>query len=104
MELARQLTWSNALVEMYHYRTRDQVEVDIVLESQDGRVVAIEVKAASTVHDDDFRGIRHLSDRIGDDLVAGYVLYTGERDYSFGPKFRALPISAIWEVASPHRS
>ncbi len=99
MEIARQITWSDQEIEMSHYRTRDQVEVDIVLEDRRGRVVAIEVKAASTVGRDDFRGLRHLGDRLGDDLVAGFVLYLGEQTLPFGPRLLAMPVSALWEVA-----
>lgn len=99
MEIARQLTWSRERAELYHYRTRDQVEVDIVLENRRGQVVAIDVKAASTVRADDFRGIRYLADRLGDDFLVGIVLYTGQQTLPFGPNFRAMPISAVWETA-----
>lgn len=47
---------------------------------------------------EDFRGLRHLADRLGDDLVAGFVLYTGTETLPFGPRFRAVPISALWEA------
>jgi predicted AAA+ superfamily ATPase len=96
MELARQLSWSQTRAELFHYRTKDKVEVDIVLENRRGQVVAIDVKASATVRTDDFRGINHLAARIGDDLLAGLVLYTGEDTFAFGPKNRAVPISAIW--------
>ena len=36
MELARQLTWTGRRVELSHYRTRDGVEVDAVLEDRAG--------------------------------------------------------------------
>ncbi|WP_409185249.1 ATP-binding protein [Amycolatopsis sp. VS8301801F10] len=98
MELARQLTWSGNRAELYHYRTKDKVEVDAVLENPRGQVVAIEVKAATTVTSGDFRGLRHLEQRLGDDFLAGYVLHTGPGTLPFGPKFRALPISALWQL------
>lgn len=98
MEIERQLTWSDERVEQFHYRTRDKVEVDIVLENRRGQVVALDVKAGATVRPDDFRGIRHLAERVGDDLIAGVVLYTGGQTLSFGPKLRAVPIAALWEV------
>ncbi|MQY27086.1 hypothetical protein NRB56_26680 [Nocardia sp. RB56] len=97
MEIARQLTWSAPGIEMFHYRTRDQLEVDIVLENRRGQVVAVDVKAASTVRDEDFRGLRHLADRLGADLVAGIVLHTGPQTLAFGPRLRAVPIGALWE-------
>lgn len=100
MEIARQLTWSRTRADLFHYRTRDKVEVDLVLEDRRGRVVAIEVKSSATPSYDDFRGIRHLQDRLGEDLLAGYVLHTGPRTLPFGPKLRAVPISALWDVTA----
>jgi predicted AAA+ superfamily ATPase len=101
MELARQLTWSEERVELFHYRTKDKVEVDAVLENRQGRVVGIEVKASSTVRPDDFRGLRHLANRLGDDFVAGVVLYTGTQTLPFGERLRAMPVSSLWEAATP---
>jgi uncharacterized protein len=97
MELARQQSWNDTRVDLYHYRTRDQVEVDAVLENRRGEVVGIEVKASSTPRSDDFRGLRHLQDRLGDDFIAGLVLHTGQHTLPFGPKLRAMPISALWD-------
>lgn len=100
MEVARQLTWSEVRAEQSHYRTRDQVEVDIVLESRHGDVVAIGVKASSTVSPADFAGMRHLASRLGKRLVLGLVLHTGQQTVPFGPIMRAMPISALWQVGS----
>lgn len=97
MEIARQLEWSQTRADLFHYRTRDGVEVDLVLEQRSGEVVALDVKASSTVRVEDFRGIRHLKQRLGSDLIAGYVLYTGKEALSFGEGLRAVPISALWE-------
>jgi uncharacterized protein len=99
MELGRQLTWSEERVRLYHYRTKDGVEVDGLLESADGRVVGIEVKAGSAVRGEDLAGLRHLAARLGSRLVAGYVLYTGQQTLPFGERIRALPIDALWSVA-----
>jgi uncharacterized protein len=98
MELARQLTWSRQRAELFHYRTKDKVEVDAVLENRQGHVVGIEIKASSTVAAGDFRGLRHLAERIGDDFVAGIVFYTGTQILPFGPGLRAVPVSALWQL------
>ncbi|MFC7532517.1 ATP-binding protein [Actinoplanes sp. GCM10030250] len=97
-ELARQATWSEQLVELFHYRDQNKVEVDVILENRQRQVVAIEVKASSTVRHDDFRGLRRIADRLGDDLIAGIVLYTGTGTLPFGDKMRAIPVSALWQA------
>ncbi|MBO3739690.1 ATP-binding protein [Actinoplanes flavus] len=98
-ELARQSTWSDELVDLYHYRDQNKVEVDVILENRQRQVVAIEVKAASTVRSDDFTGLRKIAGRLGDDLIAGIVLYTGTSTLPFGDRMRAVPVSALWEVS-----
>jgi len=100
-ELARQLTWSHELADLYHYRDHNKVEVDAILENRQRQVIGIEIKASSTVRTDDFNGLRRLADKLGDDFLAGLVLYSGRTTLPFGSKFRAIPISAIWQLPSP---
>ncbi len=95
MELARQLTWSQERGRLYHYRTKDRVEVDAVIETPDGRVVGIEVKAGATVRTADLAGLRNLARQVGDRFVAGYVLYTGQQTLPFGDRLRAVPLDAL---------
>ncbi len=95
-ELARQLTWSDEPVRLFHFRDRDGVEVDAVLERASGEVVGIEVKASDTPRSDDFRGLRHLARRLGDRFRAGFVLHTGPQSLPFGDRLRALPVDALW--------
>jgi uncharacterized protein len=95
-ELARQLTWSELPITLFHYRTRDGEEVDGLLEANDGRLVGIEVKASSTVTEVDFRHLNHLKKRTGNAFHLGIVLYTGDRVLPFGPRMRAIPLDALW--------
>jgi predicted AAA+ superfamily ATPase len=97
-ELARQLSWAEEPVHLYHYRDRDQYEVDAILEHASGDIVAIEVKAAETVRLEDFRGIQRIARRLDDRLLAGIVLYAGRQALPFCGKLRALPISALWTL------
>ncbi len=98
-ELARQLTWAEEPVSLWHFRDRDGVEVDAVLERASGEVVGVEVKAAETVRSQDFRGLRHLASRFGDRFLAGVVLHTGTQSLPFGDRMRALPMAALWRAA-----
>jgi len=99
MELARQLTWARERAQLFHYRTKDKLEVDAILENRQGQVVGIEVKAAATVRSEDFSGLRHLAERLGTDFIAGIVLYTGAQTLPFGPALRAVPLGALWELS-----
>lgn len=99
MELARQLSWSNERGRLYHYRTRDNREVDAVIETPDGRIVGVEVKAGATVRTEDLNGLRNLAGLAGDRFVAGYVLYTGQQTLPFGDRIRAVPLGALWQLA-----
>jgi predicted AAA+ superfamily ATPase len=98
-EIARQLTWAQVSAQLFHYRDRDQNEVDGLLETYDGRVAGVEVKASETVRADDFRSLRLLQRRLGQRFVGGFVLYCGENPWSFGNGMHALPISALWTTA-----
>lgn len=65
-----------------HFRTRNgDHEVDLVIERGDGRVLAIEVKMAAHVDDDDVRHLVWLRDRLGSDLVDAIVVTTGRHAY-----------------------
>jgi len=98
MELARQLTWAEERGRLYHYRTKDKLEVDAVIETPDGRVIAVEVKAGATVRTEDLAGLRNLAAHLGDKFIAGYVFYTGQQTLSYGGRIKALPIDALWLV------
>jgi predicted AAA+ superfamily ATPase len=101
-ELARQITWQDNAPRQYHYRDRDSREVDIVLERRDGTVVGIEVKSAATASARDFRGLRHLRDKLGGRLRAGIVLYTGPSTVPFGDRLAAVPLAGLWTTAAAH--
>ncbi len=81
--------------QIYHYRDKDQVEVDFVLESSDRQLIGIEVKAAATVTRDDFRGLRKLQTLTGKRFISGIVLYDGEQVLTFGDGLWAIPLAIL---------
>ena len=98
-ELRRQASWQDVAVKLFHYRALHSArEVDVVLEARDGQVVGIEVKAASTVGERDFAGLRDLAEATGARFAGGYVLYGGAVSVPFGANLHALPVSALWRV------
>ncbi|MDT8366448.1 MAG: ATP-binding protein [bacterium] len=94
-ELRRLASWQEEGIAFHHFRDKDQVEVDVVLGSE-GRVAGVEVKAASTVTSDDFRGLRKLRDAVQKKFTAGVVLYDGDAVVGFGDRLHAVPISQLW--------
>ncbi len=99
MELFKQATWSKTMVRLYHFRTQNGQEVDILMEDAAGHVAGVEVKSAAAVSPNDFRHLRYLAEILGDRFVRGVVLYTGEEAVPFAPKFCALPVTALWDMA-----
>jgi len=96
-DLRRQASWHETPVRFYHFRDKDGVEVDIVLE-QAGKVTGVEVKAAATVTGKDFRGLKKLRETTGERFAAGVVMYDGENVAGFGENLFAIPIRALWET------
>ena len=98
-ELRRQASWLPEPVEFFHFRDRDDFEVDIVLEQGALAVAGVEVKAAATVKDADLRGLRKLRAVAGKRFVAGVVLYDGSAGIAFGDGLFAVPVRKLWEAA-----
>jgi uncharacterized protein len=99
-ELRRQGSWRADPVEFFHYRDRDDFEVDIVLEFGSSAVAGIEVKAAATVVEADFRGLRKLREAAGRQFRSGVVLYDGTATVDFGEGLFAVPLRRLWESRS----
>lgn len=98
-ELRRQASWHEETIRFYHFRDKDGCEVDIVLEMTGIAIAGVEVKAAATVAEADFRGLRKLMDASGARFAAGVVLYDGESAVRFGDGLFAVPIKALWTMA-----
>lgn len=72
-ELRRQASWHEDRYSFFHFRDRDQVEVDIVIERGMQAVSGVEVKAAATVTAADFRGLRKLRNATGARFAGGVI-------------------------------
>jgi hypothetical protein len=97
MELIKQASWSTTPVELYFYRDSDKREVDLVVESASGDVVAIEAKTAAATTASDLRGLRVLRDKLGERFKAGVVVYSGEHTLPIDDRIWAVPISGLWK-------
>ena len=99
-ELLKQKSWSEQDFELFHYRDRNGLEVDIILEFDDGRVLALEIKAATSFNARQFKGLAALRDALGERFVGGIVLNTGQAGYRYSERLWGLPVSALWQKSS----
>jgi predicted AAA+ superfamily ATPase len=95
-ELLRQASWLGGIAAHGHWRTYDGDEIDLVLERDDGGILAFEVKAAGQVSGRDMRHIRKLREALGERFLAGVALYTGARAYHVEDRLHVMPIDRIW--------
>ena len=97
-ELVKAAALSEEPTALSHYRDKDRVEVDLVLERSPGEVVGVEVKAGATVRPGDFKGLARLKEAAGQRFACGVVLHDGERVQETSPRLFAMPISVLWDA------
>jgi uncharacterized protein len=56
-------------------------EVDVIVEREDGKILALETKLASAVTAKDLSQLKWLRTQLGEDLIDAAVLYTGRHAY-----------------------
>lgn len=95
-ELRKQVSWLDEQVSTGHWRTHDGDEVDYVIEFDDGRVLAFEVKANERVAGADLKGLRTLRDTLGDRFIAGVALSTGLRSFTYEDRIHIMPVDRLW--------
>jgi predicted AAA+ superfamily ATPase len=93
-ELGKQGDWHHAGLKFYHFRNKDKVEVDIIIE-QGRQLAGVEIKAAATVNQSDFKGLKKLQAACGNNFIAGLVFYDGESILPFGDQLFAVPVSLL---------
>ena len=102
-EIRKQASWLDLPVALGHWRTSDGAEVDLVIEADDGAVVAFEVKASERAQGSDFRGLTQLRDAVGTRFTAGVMLTTGNRPYTVADRLHVLPIDSLWTPVTTTR-
>jgi uncharacterized protein len=98
MELRKLASWHDEDLDFFHYRDRDDYEVDMVIEHGSNAVAGVEVKSGATIREQDFAGLRRLQRQLGKKLKCGILLYDGERVLPFGDRMIAVPITALWSA------
>ena len=79
-----------------HLRTASgEHEVDLIVERDDGRIVALEVKLKTIVDDPDLRHLKWLEARLGDDVLDMVVVTTGSYAYRRPDGIAVVPAALL---------
>ncbi|MGE3920986.1 MAG: ATP-binding protein [Gammaproteobacteria bacterium] len=95
-ELRKQANFLDEKLKFSHYRDKEKVEVDIVIENSLDEVIGIEVKATASIKQSDLQGLKKLSTIADKKFKIGVLLFDGDHATSFGDKLFAIPIASLW--------
>ena len=96
-ELAAQIDAHDGEYNLFHYRDREQREIDFLIEREDGALLGIEVKSGSAINSNHFKHLRWFKENIAQDRpFVGIVLYSGTHTGSMGDNLWAVPFSVLW--------
>jgi hypothetical protein len=85
-----------AMASVKHLRTRGgEHEVDLIVERDDHRVLACEIKLSQTIDDKDVRHLRWLTNTIGDDLIDAVVITSGPAAYRRPDGIAVVPAALL---------
>ena len=108
-EIARQLAASGRRCTLYHWRNHQDRnhrgrEIDLVLESPNGNVVAVEIKATTSPAAGTVAHLRWLRDKLDaaapGTFQAGILLHTGPHTLSIGDRLHMRPIGSLWTASA----
>lgn len=96
-QLIAQAGWTDPDLHFWHYRDKDQVEVDLVI-THGARTWGVEIKASASTGPADAKGLRRLAEQCGGDFQGGVLFHAG-RDLlpMSDPRFLAVPLAELWE-------
>ena len=97
-QIIAQAGWMEEPPRFSHYRDKDKVEVDLVIE-QGRKVWGIEVKKAASIQAKDGAGLSRLAAQSGDQFQGGVLFYCGNNCLPLAEKnCFAVPVSWLWAL------
>jgi len=91
-EIIKWIKTMRRTIEVYFYRTRSGLEVDLLLVTEQG-ILGVEVKMRSSVAATDWRALKDIGERLGGDWLGGMVVYRGAQ-------IKKVAEPEIWAVPS----
>jgi uncharacterized protein len=97
LELHKQQGWSSTPFTLFHFRDLDGLEVDIVIELADGRLITLEVKSSTSITEKSWTNLIRFKDRFPDRNITGACLHAGTQTGIIDGWLHILPITALWQ-------
>jgi uncharacterized protein len=96
-QIIAQSGWTDPDLRFWHYRDKDQVEVDLVI-TRGRETWGVEIKAAATATPSDGRGLRRLAEQCGGYYRGGVLLYAGASALRLDEVGNlAAPLARLWD-------
>jgi len=91
-ELMKWIKTSQDNSEIYFYRTRSGMEVDVILQTENG-IIGIEIKSRKMIANIDYSPLKEIALKLGDAWRGGLVVYQGD-------EIKKIAEPSIWAVPS----
>ena len=103
-EVRRLIGWTRSrALNVMHWRKSDKEEVDLVIERHDGKVLALEVKAARSLAGGAGRGLAAFRNQYPQLFHRGYVIHSGDHIQQLADDIWSIPLSALWMIGDEIR-
>jgi len=79
-------------VDIYFYRTRSGLELDVLLQTRNG-IIGMEIKARTSVSPTDYKAMTEIANRSGKEWLGGMIVYQGD-------SLKRIAEPNIWAVPS----
>ena len=100
-ELVKWIRTCQLDLEVYFYRTRSGMELDLLIQTETG-FVGMEIKSRQTVVQKDVRVMKELASRLGTEWLGGIVVYRGNEIRQIAePQIWAVPSRRLFQAPSP---
>jgi uncharacterized protein len=98
LELKKQQTWASLPYDIYHYRDTNGLEIDLIIETEDGDIIAIEVKATATPTRTHWKSLSTFREKFPERRITCVLLHGGDTiAQNVNGWLHVLPIPTLWE-------
>jgi predicted AAA+ superfamily ATPase len=95
-ELLRLIQTADVSAELFHMRTVKNKEIPFLIETRDGRIIAIDFQDQAVPSQQSTERLNYVKEVVGDKWHRGIWLHTGTDAKALASDIHAVPISCLW--------